>query len=68
MYLKGQYCGSDLANMILKSTNGCNRHGALNWRCVTTSGESTEASGCSAQEECCRTSGCNPIEHSSDEC
>ena len=23
----GQYCGNDLANMILKSANGCRRHG-----------------------------------------
>ena len=68
MCFKGQYCGKDLANMMLYATNGCDRFGGVSWRCVTSSGQDTYNEGCTVYEECCGKS-CNIYDEiSADEC
>ena len=67
MCFQGQYCGKDLANMMLYATNGCSRFGGVTGTCVTFEGQDTNNENCEIYEECCGEV-CNPYEISADEC
>ena len=69
MYFQGQYCGKDLANMMLFASNGCDRFGGVTFgKCVTFEGQNTNNGGCSLYEECCGKA-CNIYDEiSADEC